>query len=467
MKTAWETSDVGQFFVTGPTDVATKPSHFYCRICRKDVSVLTHGHHEILRHFHGSKHFPRDQRLRLETPGWEVLDYEGNIMSPAEVEHQREKIVRALLVVRDREYPFSEDVIVDETGAVDPNLGVMAKVPSLIEVLRLGGSYELVYRLWAQFTLSAVRVNVDVTWWSDEVLVSSYSFAPYILRGLCASSVLPVLVHHPEWDISTNSVSLFQLGQIARGLYCGVWGRRWQGAGVSSHLGCGNLQKSLRCIAGWLQQRSSSGNFSIGSDGGCIGASVASISGGSTVLVEDFCEYLGSGYRQKLIDYPVFDLRLFRRCLQRTASSVFGSLDGLAMTVFIVNRLKRAETRDWMSSRPALKKAILTNDLSMPHLVDVVANIIGVWPLIVSYLKETGRKDDSDSLVVRSPSFWSCWCTFLTRINCAVLCFRRRELTGTFIWTKRREWSSACCIFFLKSVSSLIYCCLVCFAGGT
>ena len=126
--------------------------------------MLTRGHHEILRHFQGSKHFPRDQRLRLERPSWEVLDYEGNVMSPAEVECQRERITRAPLVVRDREYPFADDVIVDETGAVDPNLGVMAKVSSLIEVLRLGGSYELVYRLWAQFTLSAVRVNVDVTW---------------------------------------------------------------------------------------------------------------------------------------------------------------------------------------------------------------------------------------------------------------------------------------------------------------
>ena len=133
--------------------------------------------------------------------------------------------------------------------------------------------------------------------------------------------------------------------------------------------------------------------------------SVASINGGSTVLVEAFCGYLGSGYRQKLIDYPVFDLRLFRRCLQRTPSSVFGSLDGLAMSKFIVNRLKGAETRDWMSFCPAQKKAILTNDLSMLHLVDVVANIIGVWPLIVSYLKETGGKDDGDNLVVRSPSF--------------------------------------------------------------
>ena len=106
--------------------------------------------------------------------------------------------------------------------------------------------------------------------------------------------------------------------------------------------------------------------------------SVAPLSGGSAVLVEAFCEYLGSEYCQKLINYASFDLRLFRRCLQRTASSVFGGLDGLVMTEFIINRLKVAEIRDWLSSRPALKKTFVTNDLSMPHLVDVVANIIGV-----------------------------------------------------------------------------------------
>ena len=129
---AWGASDVGQLFVTGLRDAATQSSHSCCRIVRKNVSVLTHGHHEILRHFQGSKHFPRDQHLRLETPGWEMLIYEATAMSPAEVERQREKIMRTPLVVRDREYPFSEDVIFDETGAVDPNLGNMAKVSSLI-----------------------------------------------------------------------------------------------------------------------------------------------------------------------------------------------------------------------------------------------------------------------------------------------------------------------------------------------
>ena len=159
--------------------------------------------------------------------------------------------------------------------------------------------------------------------------------------------------------------------------------------------------------------------------------SVASISGGSTLLVEAFCEYLGSEYRQKLIDYPFFDLRLFRRCLQRTASSVFGSLDGLAMTESIINRLKGAETRDWMSSGTDLKKAILTNDLSMPHLVDVVANIIGVWPLIVSYLKETGSKDDGDSLVVRSSSFDCVGALLYPHLLCFIL-FEKKGIDGYF-----------------------------------
>ena len=131
-------------------------------------------------------------------------------------------------------------------------------------------------------------------------------------------------------------------------------------------------------------------------------ASVVSLLGGSHVVAEAFASYLGSGYRAKLVEYPTFDLRLLKHCLQLTAATLFGSLDLFSMTEFVVNCLKVAETWDWMASRPALRKAIITNDLSMPGLVDVVANIVGVLPLVVSYLKETGRKDDGDSLVVRS-----------------------------------------------------------------
>ena len=100
---------------------------------------------------------------------------------------------------------------------------------------------------------------------------------------------------------------------------------------------------------------------------------VVLLQGGPHVLAEAFASYLGSGYQAKLIEYPTFDLPLLKRCLQRIASSVFGSLDPFFLTEFVVNRLKGAETRDWMASSPVLRKAIITNDLSMPGLVDVVA----------------------------------------------------------------------------------------------
>ena len=88
MKKVWGADEVGRFIVTGATDAAGKPSHFYCRICRKDVSVLTHCPQEVRRHFQGMKHFARDQRLRLETPGWRVLDSEGNSLAESELERR-------------------------------------------------------------------------------------------------------------------------------------------------------------------------------------------------------------------------------------------------------------------------------------------------------------------------------------------------------------------------------------------
>ena len=120
MKKVWGADEVGRFFVTEATDAAGKPRHFYRRICRKDVSVLTHSPHEVLRHFLGVKHFARDQRLRLETPGWRVLDFEGNPPSGSELEHRKEFILRDPLVIRNREYPFAEDLIVDNSGAQMP-----------------------------------------------------------------------------------------------------------------------------------------------------------------------------------------------------------------------------------------------------------------------------------------------------------------------------------------------------------
>ena len=126
---------------------------------------------------------------------------------------------------------------------------------------------------------------------------------------------------------------------------------------------------------------------------------------GSNTFVECYKGYLGSGCIRGLLDYPAFDVGLLKHCLQKTASTVFGTLNPFSMTEFIVTRLKGAEHRDWMHSRQSLRRANETSDLYLPGLIDVVSNIVGVWPLIVSYLKETGKKDSGNSLVVWFSSF--------------------------------------------------------------
>ena len=70
------------------------------------------------------------------------------------------------------------------------------------------------------------------------------------------------------------------------------------------------------------------------------------------------------------------------------------------MTKVFVKRLKGVEYHDWMVSLSSHRRAIITGELSMPSLVEIVSNIMGVWPLIVVYLKETGRGTDGDNLVV-------------------------------------------------------------------
>ena len=102
--------------------------------------VRSHGGYEIIRHFQGHHHFARDQRLRLETPSWWVLDFDGNPLPEDELKRQCEKLRLAPLVAPDREYLFREDLIPDASGNVDQRLPILAKFLCLIDALRLGGS---------------------------------------------------------------------------------------------------------------------------------------------------------------------------------------------------------------------------------------------------------------------------------------------------------------------------------------
>ena len=303
-------NEVGQFFVTWTTDAAGKPSHFHCRVCRKDVSVLRHGPHEILRHYQGVKHFARDHRLRLETPGWRVLDFEGNPLSESELERRRENIHRGPLVARDREYPFAEALNTDESGAPDATLPAVAEVSSLIEILRLGGPYELVNQLWSQFTLIASRVNIDVAWSRDEVLFGIVLFL--VATYTCSLAYwCCVLVDHLEWNVPPHSCSRAWLGKGSWKVQHRVRGTRFRDLGHGADMGEVHVSTCLfrRVCVAVLNRFSANTTLEAILLGKILDAAgpdtaVVSLHGGSHVLAEAFASYLGSGTRQSSLNTP-------------------------------------------------------------------------------------------------------------------------------------------------------------------
>ena len=76
------------------------------------------------------------------------------------------------------------------------------------------------------------------------------------------------------------------------------------------------------------------------------GNALISLSGGWHSLVECYRQFLGSSYTKILPEYHVFDVFLLKRCLQETASVVFGTLDTFSMTEFFLSRAKGAKHRD-------------------------------------------------------------------------------------------------------------------------
>ena len=100
-----------------------------------------------------------------------MLDFSQNLIPVEEVDSQLNRNMRTAIMGCDREYPPCRDVITDESDIVDPQLPVLAKVSSLLEVLRLGENYELVEHLWTQFFLTASCINIEVCLSRNGVLV--------------------------------------------------------------------------------------------------------------------------------------------------------------------------------------------------------------------------------------------------------------------------------------------------------
>ena len=166
MKKAWTSYNLARPSLTGPIDPMAKLSHSYCQICRRDLSVFTHGPVDILRSYQGAKHvFAMDQRLDLYTPGLRKLDFGGNLKAEEENERQQDRIIRTPLVRR--------ELVTDESGVVETQL------PRLCQILILAGSVRIG---WEVRTRGAILVRVihnTLLHKRCSLLVAQWSFGWY------------------------------------------------------------------------------------------------------------------------------------------------------------------------------------------------------------------------------------------------------------------------------------------------
>ena len=156
----------------------------------------------------------------------------------------------------------------DESVALDATLPVVAKVSSLIEVLRLGGPYKLVSQLWSQFTLIASRVNIDVAWSRDEVLMGIV----LLLVVTCTCSLAYwccVLVDHLEWNVRPHSCSYVWLGEALWEVPHRVRGTRFGDLGDSADVGEVHILTCVCCRAEPIQCQHNFGGYSFGQNFRC------------------------------------------------------------------------------------------------------------------------------------------------------------------------------------------------------
>ena len=101
---------------------------------------------------------------------------------------------------------------------IDPELPVLTKVSCLVDGLKMGGSYGLIEKLWAQFVLTAGPVKLEVAWARDKVLVGSVDFRNPFVSVLIHIIVL-LLVNYPYWNAAANFVTGCWVGKSSSFLW--------------------------------------------------------------------------------------------------------------------------------------------------------------------------------------------------------------------------------------------------------
>ena len=164
-----------EHFVSGSSTGSEK--HFFCTICHKDVSMETRGAGDLVRHFSGPRHWQTDVTYRVH----QGLPVFNKLMDPLELsESQRSDFLSRPFKDKSEGYCLPEDLLPSCTR-VDSVVPLVTMVNCLVELLRAGGTYVFLRRLWGCFSATLAPDNplYSLNWSKAESLVrvlSSFRF---------------------------------------------------------------------------------------------------------------------------------------------------------------------------------------------------------------------------------------------------------------------------------------------------
>ena len=167
-------------FVTGSECGSAKV--FYCRICRRDVKMGSKGSAEFARHFESKKHWEQDVTYRVHMG----LPVYNKLMEPMELSaRQKDDFLARPFVDLGGEFPFPEDMLPKHSKA-SSKVPLMTLVSSLSDVLRSGGDFTLVRRLWGYFlaSLGGRDPEFSLQWSRSETVVSIFVCLVHLVGGV-------------------------------------------------------------------------------------------------------------------------------------------------------------------------------------------------------------------------------------------------------------------------------------------
>ena len=180
---------VFELFVSGSSSGVE--SAFFCTLCDRDVSIASKGVREIVRHFSSDKHWFLDVTYRVH----QGLQVYNKLLDPMELsESQTQEYLARPFKEKPEGFSFPEDLLPSCTR-VDSSVPLLTMVNCLIELLRIGGDYLLLRKLWGHFraTLASENPLYNLTWNRGESLVRLSSFLSFLffvlfVKFICLSS---------------------------------------------------------------------------------------------------------------------------------------------------------------------------------------------------------------------------------------------------------------------------------------